>query len=171
SGVISGRRAATANALCAAVVAMLVCDPAAVDDVGLQLSALATAGLVIAQAPLSDRLGAWPPVLRAGVATTLAATLPTLPVVAGAFGRLSGIARGGRGRYPFRRSPCGRSGSRAGASPPCSRWRSRRLRPSRSGRRRRACASSLSTSVRETPIWWRSPAHTRSSTADPTRPA
>ena len=92
SGVISGRRAATANALCAAVVAMLVCDPASVDDVGLQLSALATAGLVIAQAPLSERLHAWPAVLRAGVATTLAATLPTLPVVAGAFGRLSVIA-------------------------------------------------------------------------------
>jgi len=92
SGVISGRRAATANALCAAVAAMLVCDPAAVDDVGLQLSALATAGLVIAQAPLAERMRALPPVLCAGIATTLAATLPTLPVVAGAFGRLSVIA-------------------------------------------------------------------------------
>jgi competence protein ComEC len=92
SGVISGRRAATANALCAAVTLMLVADPSAVDDVGLQLSALATAGLVIGQAVLADRLGALPAVLRAGIATTLAATLPTLPVVAGAFGRLSLVA-------------------------------------------------------------------------------
>ena len=92
SGVISGRRAATANALCAAVTAMLICDPSAVDDIGLQLSALATAGLIIGQGPLADRLGALPPVLRAGIATTLAATLPTLPVVAGAFGRLSIVA-------------------------------------------------------------------------------
>ena len=92
SGVISGRRAATANALCAAVVAMLVADPSAVDDVGLQLSALATAGLVIGQGPLADRMTRLPTVLRAGIATTLAATLPTLPVVAGVFGRLSIVA-------------------------------------------------------------------------------
>jgi competence protein ComEC len=88
-GLVSGRRAATANALCAAVTAMLVADPAAVDDLGLQLSALATAGLVLWQSAIADRLTVLPSPLRDGIATTLAATAPTLPVVAGAFGRVS----------------------------------------------------------------------------------
>ncbi len=88
-GCISGRRAAAANALCAAVVLMLVGDPAAVGALGLQLSVLATAGLVLWQGSLAARL-AWLPVpLREGLATTLAASAPTLPVVAGAFGRVS----------------------------------------------------------------------------------
>ena len=88
-GLISGRRAATANALCAAVTAMLIADPAAVDDLGLQLSALATAGLVLWQSAVADRLSFLPSPLRDGIATTVAATAPTLPVVAGAFGRVS----------------------------------------------------------------------------------
>ena len=91
-GIVSGRRAATANALCVAVTAMIVADPASVDDLGLQLSALATAGLVLWQAPLSERLAWLPSPVRDGLATTIAATLPTLPVVAGAFGRLSLIS-------------------------------------------------------------------------------
>jgi competence protein ComEC len=88
-GIVSGRRAATANALCAAVIAMLVADPAAIDDVGLQLSALATSGLVLWQGALAERLRLLPAPFRDGIATTLAATAPTLPVVAGAFGRVS----------------------------------------------------------------------------------
>ena len=91
-GVVSGRRAATANALCAAVVAMVVADPSAVADLGLQLSALATAGLVLWQGPIATRLVPVPAVLREGIATTLAATLPTMPVIAGAFGRISLVA-------------------------------------------------------------------------------
>ena len=91
-GVVSGRRAATANALCAAVIAMVVSDPSAVSDLGLQLSALATAGLVLWQAPIAARLTPLPAVLREGIATTLAATLPTMPVIAGAFGRISLVA-------------------------------------------------------------------------------
>lgn len=88
-GVVSGRRAATANALCAAVAAMLIADPTAIDDLGLQLSALATAGLVAWQAPLAARFGFLPSPIREGLATTIAATAPTLPIVAGAFGRVS----------------------------------------------------------------------------------
>jgi competence protein ComEC len=91
-GIVSGRRAATANALCVAVTAMLVADPTAVDDLGLQLSALATAGLVLWQAALSERLAMLPSPVRDGLATTIAATAPTLPVIAGAFGRLSLIS-------------------------------------------------------------------------------
>lgn len=88
-GFMSGRRAATANALCAALALMLIADPAAIDDLGLQLSALATAGLVLWQGSIAERLASLPLPLREGIATTLAATAPTLPVVAGAFGRVS----------------------------------------------------------------------------------
>ena len=88
-GLASGRRAATANALCVAVTAMLFADPAAIADLGFLLSAAATAGLVLWQAPLSARFAVLPGVLREGLATTLAASAPTLPVVAAAFGRVS----------------------------------------------------------------------------------
>jgi competence protein ComEC len=88
-GLASGRRAATANALCVAVTAMLFADPAAISDLGFVLSAAATAGLVLWQAPLAARFAPLPGPLREGLATTLAATAPTLPVVAAAFGRVS----------------------------------------------------------------------------------
>jgi len=88
-GLASGRRAATANALCVAVTAMLFADPAAIADLGFLLSAAATAGLVLWQAPLSERFAMLPGALRQGLATTLAASAPTLPVVAAAFGRVS----------------------------------------------------------------------------------
>jgi competence protein ComEC len=88
-GLASGRRAATANALCVAVTAMLFADPAAIADLGFLLSASATAGLVLWQAPLAERFGRLPGPLREGLATTLAASIPTLPLVAAAFGRVS----------------------------------------------------------------------------------
>lgn len=88
-GVVTGRRAATANALCAAVALMLVADPHSVNDLGLQLSALATAGLVLFQAPLASRFAFLPRPIGDGIATTVAATATTLPVIAGAFGRVS----------------------------------------------------------------------------------
>ena len=88
-GVVTGRRSATANALCAAVALMLVADPHSVNDVGLQLSALATAGLVLFQAPLAARFAFLPRPVGDGIATTIAATATTLPVIAGVFGRVS----------------------------------------------------------------------------------
>jgi competence protein ComEC len=91
-GLASGRRAATANALCVAVTAMLFADPGAISDLGFVLSAAATAGLVLWQAPLAARFASLPGPLREGLATTLAATAPTLPVVAAAFGRVSVVS-------------------------------------------------------------------------------
>ena len=88
-GFALGRRAAALNALCAAVAVMLVLEPDAVADAGLQLSVAATAGLLSLQAPIAARLGTLPPALRHGLATTLAASIPTIPLVIGAFGRLS----------------------------------------------------------------------------------
>jgi competence protein ComEC len=91
-GLASGRRAATANALCVAVTAMLFVDPAAIADLGFLLSASATAGLVLWQAPLAARFVCLPGIVREGLATTLAASAPTLPVIAAAFGRVSLIS-------------------------------------------------------------------------------
>jgi competence protein ComEC len=64
-------------------------DPATIGDPSFLLSAGATAGLLAFQAPLAVRLAWLPPLARDGLAATLAATLPTLPIVAGIFGRIS----------------------------------------------------------------------------------
>ncbi|MBI2324028.1 MAG: ComEC/Rec2 family competence protein [Chloroflexi bacterium] len=84
-----GRRTLAANALSAAVVAMLVADPFALEDVGFILSVTATAGLIAWQRPLSERLGRLPGPLAEALAATIAASIPTMPVVAAVFGRIS----------------------------------------------------------------------------------
>ena len=88
-GLALGRRAAAANGLCAAIAAMLVLDPATLGDAGFLLSAAATGGLLAFQAPLAARLRWLPSLAGDGLAATLAATLPTLPIIAGIFGRIS----------------------------------------------------------------------------------
>lgn len=88
-GLALGRRAAAANGLAAAVAAMLVMDPATLGDPGFLLSAAATAGLLAFQEPIATRLRGLPSLVGDGLATTLAATLPTLPIIAGIFGRIS----------------------------------------------------------------------------------
>jgi len=88
-GLAFGRRPAIVNALALAVAAMLAFDPASLGDVGFLLSAGATGGLLFLGEPLSQRLAALPRPIREGLATTLAATLPTLPVIAAVFGRVS----------------------------------------------------------------------------------
>jgi competence protein ComEC len=88
-GLAFGRRAATTNALALAVAAMVAIDTSAIADVGFLLSATATAGLLYLGEPLSERLVPMPRALREGLATTLAATLPTIPIIAAVFGRVS----------------------------------------------------------------------------------
>ena len=88
-GLALGRRAAAANGLCAAIAIMQVLDPATVGDASFLLSAGATAGLLAFQAPLAKQLAWLPSLAGDGLAATLAATLPTLPIVAGIFGRIS----------------------------------------------------------------------------------
>jgi len=88
-GLALGRRAAAANGLCAAIAVMLVLDPATIGDASFLLSAGATAGLLAFQAPLAKRLAWLPSLAGDGLAATLAATLPTVPIVAGIFGRVS----------------------------------------------------------------------------------
>jgi competence protein ComEC len=88
-GLAFGRRAATVNALALAVAAMVALDASTIVDAGFLLSATATGGLLFLGDPLSRRLAFLPPAVREGLATTLAATLPTLPLIAAFFGRVS----------------------------------------------------------------------------------
>ena len=88
-GLAFGRRAATDNALALAVATMVGIDASAIGDVGFLLSATATAGLLYLGDPLSRRLAFLPGAIRQGLATTLAATLPTIPIIAAVFGRVS----------------------------------------------------------------------------------
>jgi competence protein ComEC len=88
-GLAYGRRAATDNALALAVSTMVGIDASAIGDVGFLLSATATGGLLYLGDPISRRLVFLPGAIRQGLATTLAATLPTLPIIAAVFGRVS----------------------------------------------------------------------------------
>ncbi|MFM2106542.1 MAG: hypothetical protein RL338_1574 [Chloroflexota bacterium] len=93
----SGRRGSAGAALAWALVLLLVADPALVRDVGLQLSAAATAGLIAWGTPLTEAIGrrtggrapAW---LAEGLGISLAAQAATLPIVLATFGRLSLVA-------------------------------------------------------------------------------
>lgn len=87
--VATGRRGVAANALAAAVALMLALDPTAIGQAGFLLSVAATAGLIAWQRPLAVRLAPLPALLGEGLAATLAATLPTLPLIAAIFGRIS----------------------------------------------------------------------------------
>jgi competence protein ComEC len=87
-----GSRAHAASALCLAALVMLIAAPSVLWDVGFQLSALATAGLILFGATIEARLAGWPGWLREPIALTMAAQLTTLPVVVGSFGRLSLVA-------------------------------------------------------------------------------
>lgn len=88
-GLAIGRRGAAGNALGAAVTAMLLIDPRALEDVGFLLSVSATAGLILWQRDLAERFSRLPSPLAEGLAATLAASLPTIPIVAAVFGRVS----------------------------------------------------------------------------------
>lgn len=88
-GLAFGRRPATDNALALAVATMVGIDASAIGDVGFLLSATATGGLLYLGDPLSRRLAFFPGAIQQGLATTLAATLPTLPIIAAVFGRIS----------------------------------------------------------------------------------
>jgi competence protein ComEC len=89
---LGGTRAHAGGALALAALVMLIAAPPLLWDVGFQLSALATAGLLAFAGPISQRLGRLPPLVREPVALTVAAQVATLPVVLGSFERLSLVA-------------------------------------------------------------------------------
>ena len=89
---LGGSPAHAASALMAAVVVMLLVTPTALWDMGFQLSALATAGLIVLAAPIEARLSRWPAWIRTPVALTVAAQLATLPVLLATFEQVSLVA-------------------------------------------------------------------------------
>ncbi len=89
---LGGTRSHAMSALMLAALLMLAVSPAIAWDVGFQLSALATAGLIWFGAAFAARLHRWPALVREPVALTLAAQVTTLPVILLNFERLSLIA-------------------------------------------------------------------------------
>ena len=89
---LGGSRSHAMSALMLAALIMVLAAPAVVWDVGFQLSALATAGLIWFGAAFEARLRRWPALIREPVALTLAAQVTTLPVILLNFERLSLIA-------------------------------------------------------------------------------
>lgn len=87
----AGRKTSPRNILLLTVAGMLLVEPRLLrDDVGFQLSVASTIGLLWLSKPFSEKLS-WIPEtlgLRESLATTLAATIATLPVVFIAFGRI-----------------------------------------------------------------------------------
>ena len=77
----SGRRARPLFSLLLCLLLMLVLRPSWLLDVGFQLSAAATAGLILSAGPLEERLRRWlPRWAAAAMAVPLAASLWTLPL-------------------------------------------------------------------------------------------
>ncbi|MEO8246087.1 MAG: ComEC/Rec2 family competence protein [Chloroflexota bacterium] len=89
---LGGTRSHAAGALALAALVMLLVAPPLLWDVGFQLSALATGGLLAFAGPIDRRLSRLPPLVREPVALTVAAQIATLPVVLGSFERLSLVA-------------------------------------------------------------------------------
>jgi competence protein ComEC len=92
----TGRPGTAAAALGWAVAALVVANPANALDVGLQLSAAATAGLIAWSAPvtaiLERRVGRLPRWVREGLGVSLAAQAATLPLILVAFGRVAPLS-------------------------------------------------------------------------------
>jgi competence protein ComEC len=93
-GVLSSRRRQAIPALAAAVLLLMVITPQLAVDLGLALSVVATAALVIVAPIWSRRLVAagWPRPLADAICVACAAQLVTAPLIAGISGRLSVVS-------------------------------------------------------------------------------
>jgi competence protein ComEC len=89
---LGGSRGHAIGALQLAALAMLLAAPMVLWDVGFQLSALATAGLIWFADPIEQRLARWPGLVREPLALTLASQVTSLPVILLNFERLSLVA-------------------------------------------------------------------------------
>jgi competence protein ComEC len=88
----SGRGADPLAALVIAVAVMLGLTPSLAMDLGFQLSALATVGLITLQPRIASTLPMLPEWVREPLAATVAAQLAAWPVLASAFHQISAIA-------------------------------------------------------------------------------
>jgi competence protein ComEC len=93
-GVLSSRRRQAIPALAGTVLLLMVVAPQLAVDVGLALSVVATAALVVIAPVWSRRLVAagWPKPLADAVCVACAAQLVTAPLIAGISGRVSLVA-------------------------------------------------------------------------------
>ena len=87
-----GRSTEPLRALLAALVIVLSARPLLIHSVGLQLSAAATAGIVLWTDPLARRWHHLPRPLALGLAVTVAAQVAVAPLLIGTFGELSVVA-------------------------------------------------------------------------------
>lgn len=87
-----GRRVDPLKALALALIVVLAARPGLLWSVGLQLSAAATAGLVLFSGRLSRLFGFLPRPVAFGLGATLAAQMAVAPLLVGVFGRLSLVA-------------------------------------------------------------------------------
>ena len=89
----TGRGRAALPALCAAVLGLLLVEPALSRSIGFALSVTATAGLLVLAPPLRDRfarrLPGW---LAEGLAVALAAQVACAPLIAAVFAQVSMVA-------------------------------------------------------------------------------
>lgn len=93
AGLHIGRRASAVPALAAAMLGLVLLDPALSRSAGFALSVLATAGIVLLARPVQDRLPTWlPRWLAEALAVPLAAQIACSPVLVALFGSLSLIA-------------------------------------------------------------------------------
>ncbi|MDQ3877044.1 MAG: ComEC/Rec2 family competence protein [Actinomycetota bacterium] len=87
----AGRSADPLTALGIAIVTVVALRPGLVFSPGLQLSAAATAGIVIWTSRIAARLSALPRPLALGLAATTAAQIAVAPLLVGLFGQISVI--------------------------------------------------------------------------------
>lgn len=81
TGVLLGRPRSAGSILSAAVVGLLVIDPALVWSVGFQLSVAATAGMVAMATPIAERLRFLPRPVALATGATLAAQIGVTPIL------------------------------------------------------------------------------------------
>lgn len=92
AGLASGRRADPLKALGLALIALLAARPGLVWSVGLQLSAAATAGLVLFSDRVARRLAFLPRPVALGLGAAVAAQAAVAPLMIAVFGSLSLVA-------------------------------------------------------------------------------
>ncbi|MFN4280654.1 ComEC/Rec2 family competence protein [Thermosynechococcus sp.] len=86
ASLVHGQKGQPLGILLAIATAMLIYNPLWIEDIGFQLSFLATLGLIVSARPIGDRLDWLPTPLRNLVAVPLAATLWVLPLSLALFG-------------------------------------------------------------------------------------
>jgi len=116
-GVLSSRRRQAIPALSATVLLLMIVAPQLAVDVGLALSVVATAALVVIAPIWSRRLvaGGWPKPLADAICVACAAQLVTAPLIAGISGRVSLVSAAANLAVEVLIAPITVLGSAAGA--------------------------------------------------------